>query len=1125
VRAYVDDVTIHAQTLEAAVAAFNVIQRHAARLDMRVRVEKCELLSANNVPDDVLRGVPRRRVLKLLGASVGFTNADERVHLEERARVQEGQLRTLCRRLALTPCPWAVRALAAVAVTKPIFMLRTHAPEVTLPLARRLDAICERTWIVWAGCDDDPGDLPRALAKLPLRDGGLGFTRAEDIAAAAYEASVGFVFHDPSTNVANLTQRQRCAPIHAAAADLVDGYGDAVQQHRRHDRETLSHSLWQNCAHRAHQEAFRAALRQKLLAPPRGAPARVQCACGSLFNFAPEFYMHAPSCTHVRGFNAASRHTAVKDALKALLAELTVRFDQQEPRNTHNCRCPGCETNIGMVPFDVHMRECRRYNPATMPRPRAHGPDVRIYGLPRADGCNDTVIDITVVNVVAPSRAGQTVQALFRAAEQRKRAEYAGTCVAAQSELRAFVASAYGVLAPDATRLLAQALELQAAPFRTIAMSLLTAQSRIAAAVREGTGGCVLSAERGAGIAVPTVEHLLHMVRAAPPAPVGRALALIPIAVPNADDAPARTPPQSRDAQGATAGRDAAPTTPQQRSGSRNPPAWTDVVEAIDSDDAPDSPMPASNSALASDARGGDAADSLAVRAPAGNARPQQLPAPRTNASNAAAASSTAAAANEASSPDPRAPVEEQTGDADADAAPRQSTSSADTDSPVPSEPVLIAAPQPQQPPQQPQRRPPSPPLQQQQQQQQRNENERWYARAGSVELSNVDLQVLFPNLSADHACASAWLRRWALGACEVDDPWVRACFVVATLHRVRLRRRMPRMHATEVAAIVGPVWLQRLAQQPCAPMHCGAVSMVIKAVWAVVGLVDEDDDILAPTAMNNAMVQRLRQSAREQAARHPALRVASPPGTSRRRQRAGNETSDALSPPRSTNDAASPSPSRAGGGATTTTSAVPSSALLHDSSQSRSTAAVQDQAADRPAWRLRARSVELVPGYCGDYIVSHAQSTLEQLQHWARSLAPLAPQWNLIRHVLCVRVNLAKQGHRGPAAAAAIQAALRSAPEFAAWHPIVPRFASEGRVLLRLFGIVDDGDNLAVSNEACENMLQVALQRASALPSTVHQSSPRHQPPQQQRGSNNDDYEDESDEARRLRAGARCHQ
>ena len=130
---------------EAAEKAASTLLAVAASLGMTANVGKCELMPVDsNAPAldparyPTIAGFQRKAALKILGAHIARDDDTERAALQQR---ESGRHARFFGRLTRMPGPEGMAVLRLCGVPKGTYAVRTHAPEVTLAMARQFDAL------------------------------------------------------------------------------------------------------------------------------------------------------------------------------------------------------------------------------------------------------------------------------------------------------------------------------------------------------------------------------------------------------------------------------------------------------------------------------------------------------------------------------------------------------------------------------------------------------------------------------------------------------------------------------------------------------------------------------------------------------------------------------------------------------------------------------------------------------------------------------------------------------------------------------------------------------------------------------------------------------------------------
>jgi hypothetical protein len=413
------------------------------------------------------------------------------------------------------------------------YALRTHHPETVHALATHFDALVQQAWQGWAQCT--PNAISLSLAHLSARDGGLGFTRAREIAEAAYRASVEAA--SPQQGAGRvLRQADHVAAENdkiIATLDTSTVFGVNGKRHRQLAKDGKAIALFRDVHGRVPQEAFSAALRFATCSALEGTchcnselcsgtcSHPVTCPCGFAAPSSVAFAHHAAGCAKIPGHNASSRHAKAKHALQHELSEHGVLYDSREPREYATVTCPGCKLGVSHVLWTAHEQQCAllQGKPAPFAAPPTHassqrpsGPDVRVY----PHNARPMVVDITIISLGSVSYADREAAAVFASATATKSAKYAAQAQSNNECFKVLSFSAQGVPSIDARKCIADFVD-GAAAVKQFAR-------RIGAAIFAATGSVIANAEARAGltsnIPLPQPRPAQHRVTrsiAAPP--------------------------------------------------------------------------------------------------------------------------------------------------------------------------------------------------------------------------------------------------------------------------------------------------------------------------------------------------------------------------------------------------------------------------------------------------------------------------------------------------------------------------------------------------------------------------------------------------------------------------------
>ena len=558
--AYLDDVTILADSPQAAERCVVDFQRRAAALGMLLKPTKCEAMSFD--PETSLDGCAmlqqfkRARVVKLLGASIGLCDSDEEEHLFGRMNVV-AQL--FMQRVQLGASPQFFALLQMCGVPKMSYAIRVHASGVTRRVCQLHDARVEEVIAHWASVSID-SERQRMILSLPRTLGGMGLYRTELLAPAAYHASKSAA----AQNRPHATSQAALAQI--IYRDLFDRFcapdGDLRRHLQIHALEGAAAGL-SSLSVRVHPDVFGCSLRTWLMTDARTvAPGTrtLPCqGCGKSFAVGGAWGQHVSSCAAFRGGHVTKRHDSVVGMLRRMLLAAGFSVDPGEPRDlsTFTCRC-GLE-NLSDAQFEEHRQTCARGKEPG----RRSGPDI-LY----EEGGKAIAADVTIRNLLTASHSEQSADEAFADARQQKQLKYAGMCARRGAQLVTLAATASGHLAPELAKLLRRVASLSFRDRRTV-------MNEVSAGIIFGSAAARLSAETASGLRPASIAltqvRLLEAFRFEPlPQAATTALSLPPVLP---DPAPAPTLEERQAAGVVRALRDALPELAVQ---------WADLMRAAE---------------------------------------------------------------------------------------------------------------------------------------------------------------------------------------------------------------------------------------------------------------------------------------------------------------------------------------------------------------------------------------------------------------------------------------------------------------------------------------------------------------------------------------------------------------
>jgi hypothetical protein len=483
--AYMDDVTILAENGEQLAQAVEVTNAMMLERGLELNPRKCQWMSPHKTPKD-WAGWYDEATLKLLGAYIAL-NADDPRAAETAAlmaKAEKSDEATFFRRLRMLTGAPAAAILGKCAVPRMSYVMRTHHPTVTEKPCARFDAEVTRTWQQLAGLGTQPLD-PQVLmiAHLPTKQGGMGFTRNTWVRHAAYCGSLrqAGVKERPTQSVATAAVNNT---LTAALAE--SDRGPILNANSAKGTATW----FTDPTTRMHPRDFSAAMRLRLGAAHPKLSGTATCpGCGTTLPGA-QWSQHVTGCTRVRGINASTRHTQLKDALKTTAKTNNVACSATEPRFIKTVRCSGCGDEVRHADWSTHAEGCTLL-PAARKKEKPHvsGPDIELV-LPD----DHLLVDVTVVNPLNRSAKRTKPSAIFNRVEADKEARYGAEVANEGAKLVVAAITAQGALSPQFERLLARIAPGDA---------FFEARRALVAATVAGSGAALRNAESQLGICDP----------------------------------------------------------------------------------------------------------------------------------------------------------------------------------------------------------------------------------------------------------------------------------------------------------------------------------------------------------------------------------------------------------------------------------------------------------------------------------------------------------------------------------------------------------------------------------------------------------------------------------------------
>ena len=497
--AYLDDITVLADTVAAAEAAVAVLVAELGKIGLRVNSKKSELLVASSsftVDAAVAFGThlrhfqrPREPVVKLLGASIGLNDDVEMAHLMAR---EGGKAATFCERIKHGASPQFFHMLRLCGLPQLSYHIRVHSAAVTAPLCKAFDARFLAVFLYWSSMSSLSTEQ-LLIMSLPREHGGMGLTRTELVASAAYHASL----------TTALGTGRMISQAKLTGAIMLDYVQRACQSSPRLGR-TLQVTSMRGadaglaCLYaRVHPDVFGALLRNIVDGSNTTfTNARVKSiacpGCKRLFNTLDGAWgQHVSACVTIPGGHVTARHQAVVALLRSWMAEAGWQPDMREPRDLATYTC-GCGR---ILSHDAYI-EHRKKDSCTGKALPLHtsGPDLRFRENGRV-----VVADVTIHNSLLASHASETPDETLEAARKIKYDSYGAKCAAAGAKFLPLPALANGHLGHELVALINR---LAAPLFR----NPFTMREEVSATIAHGGAVTRLAAEQRAGYGPPSID-------------------------------------------------------------------------------------------------------------------------------------------------------------------------------------------------------------------------------------------------------------------------------------------------------------------------------------------------------------------------------------------------------------------------------------------------------------------------------------------------------------------------------------------------------------------------------------------------------------------------------------------
>ena len=463
--AYMDDITILAQTAEAAGKAMECVLREGGKLSLEVNMKKCEyftLVPKSQLPASLSALTPVKVLSRLLGATISVDDETEKQELNQR---HEQSHEIFFRRIANCFGPYASAILASCGVPKINHILRTHAPSVTADLAQKFDEDVEAVVMGWMNAEvakmtPEEINITRSFLHLPTSMGGMGFARAEHVAGPAYQASQVLTV---SSKLRTKLQKAHCEPVNKRVADYIDACSALHKRHRDLNSRKGTASIFRDPKFKAEPAAWRMQMLWRTCARLHGIDDLALSCPGCKHDFPDHLQLmfHVGTCALISGQNATSAHYKVNRAISQWCLQAGLTVDSSEPRDMAHTTCPGCKAKVAADAWAAHKKGCDKCHSAT-PDPRIAGPDGRIWSIgsinPTADDSTPPaaiVYDYTQVGARQASHISRDDKSLFKAREKKKNDLYAEDAAKVRQELVTVASTEDGTFNNQGTRLIA----------------------------------------------------------------------------------------------------------------------------------------------------------------------------------------------------------------------------------------------------------------------------------------------------------------------------------------------------------------------------------------------------------------------------------------------------------------------------------------------------------------------------------------------------------------------------------------------------------------------------------------------------------------------------------------------
>ncbi|TAK56818.1 hypothetical protein EPO17_03655, partial [Patescibacteria group bacterium] len=498
--AFMDDLPLAAENVEGLKKMSTAVIEVMTAAQVSINYNKCELISRKPVSIEatsVLAQFDQKEVVKILGASIGYTDENERRHLYERMHKKFDE--PFRRYMITPPSPQMFNTLRSTLSQSLSHAVRVHSPAVVGPIAAEFTKRVEDIIARWGSFEMT--EKQRIILHAPASAGGFGFPDWSLIAPAAYAAAVASA-KAPEDGKSHVRQDVLTEVIMSEVLAKAYEKYPGLKEHMLNNSLPGVADAWRCTEQIVNEDVFGAALRTFLMADTVAASKFQQLTCPGCHRNLPldRCGEHFGSCPNAQYGLITRRHNCVAASLRRLI-RMKGFCDDDEPRDLRWYTCAGCKAEMMDDEFRVHRTTCPNSKSTPL---HSSGPDLRYI----INSCATTFVgDITVRNPNVASHANETVAEMYARATAEKEAKYGALCAKAGVVLITLNFTTTGSYAPEVTTLVKICCESAIKqPKKELA--------RISAQIVYTTAAARLSVEKRLQIAPPTLcMHALEMVK------------------------------------------------------------------------------------------------------------------------------------------------------------------------------------------------------------------------------------------------------------------------------------------------------------------------------------------------------------------------------------------------------------------------------------------------------------------------------------------------------------------------------------------------------------------------------------------------------------------------------------